>query len=441
MKITGIEIGEKAIRMAVLQQTWSASVVETCVSEVVPAGETFQQTIWTLSSQFPLSKDVIISIPRQCVFMKLIEMPCLKDVDLKKALEYEAEEHIPYPIHDVVYDFCVIKQEEKEEKAKKTRVLLVSAQKAVVKSYIEMIKGVDRHDISVSVSSLALLSLCLSQEEEKDWMLCYGEERGGRGKECQEIFVVRDGFLSLIQTVHGQEVEREIARIIENHPVKKIILAGNVSKQLSVQAEKFVIGKPDSIKIAAHISDTSPVPIALALNRLCRAPLRINLNPEREIQAKRALNKQLKTTGILLLLLVCCMNLLFLLCIKRMESRLQLMMLEINRIQPKVVNLVDNKASIEQLTKNMEKLKAVILDTPCYLDALNELAVIVSTQTRLEGVNIQGRKCRLTGDTSSVTTFLTAIEKSSAFEQVELVGGITREMGMERFEIQMLVKG
>ncbi|MEK7273845.1 MAG: pilus assembly protein PilM [Candidatus Desantisbacteria bacterium] len=430
MKITGIDIGEKAIKIAILQQTWSSPVTGTCIPEVVPDGETCQHTLSILSPQFSSSKDIIISIPRQYVFMKIIEMPSLKDVDLKKALGYEAEEHIPYPIQDVVYDFWVIKQ------AAGTRVLLVAVQKAIVVSYLESIKGIPAYDISVSVSSLALLSLCLFQEEEKDWMLCCMEEK------CHEIFVVKDGFLNLVQTIHGQDVEREITKVIANHPVKKIIFAGDISKQLKtisgVRVEEFVL--PVSIKISAQVGCLSLAPIALALNKLPRVRLRINLNPERDIQAKRALNKQLKTTTILLLLMVFCMNLLFLTGIRRMENRLQLMRLEINKIQPKVINLVDKKSSVEHLTQNMEKLKAVILDTPCYLDALNELTMIVSLETRLESVRFQEGKCLITGYTPSVTALLAAIEKSSAFEQVELVGGITKEMGVERFEIQMLVK-
>ncbi|MBI4778072.1 pilus assembly protein PilM [Candidatus Desantisbacteria bacterium] len=429
MKITGINISEKAIQIAVLQQAWSSSVVKTYISEIVPAGETCQYVLSSLSLQLSSSKDIIISIPRRYVFMKIIEMPSLKDIDLKKALGYEVEEHIPYPIQDVVYDFCILRQ------AEKTRVLLVAVQKAVVESYLEMVKGVSAIDISVSISSLALLSLCLSQEQEKDWMLCYREEN------CHEIFVVKDGCLSLVQTIHEQEVEKEIIKVIENHLVKKIISSGNVSKQLKtisgVRMEEFVL--PDSIKIPSQIKHPSPIPIALALNKLPKARLRINLYPERDLQKKRALNKQLKTTILLLFLMVFCMNLLFLINIRRMENTLQLIRLEINRIQPKVVHLVNNKTSIEHLTKNMEKLKSAILDTPCYLDALNELATIISTETRIEGVNIQGRKCLITGYTPAVTALLTAIEKSGSFEQVELVGGITKEMGMERFEIQMLV--
>ncbi|MFH1860680.1 MAG: pilus assembly protein PilM [bacterium] len=430
MKITGIDISEKAIRIATLQQGWSSSVVEVIMGEVIPVGETSQHILFTLSPRLSSSRNLIISIPRRYVFMKIIEMPSLKDIDLKKALGYEAEEHIPYPIQDVVYDFCVIRQ------AEKTRILLVAVPKTVVESYLEPLKGISADDISVSVSSIAILSLCLSQEQEGDWLLCYREEK------CQEIFVVKDGFLSLVQTIHGQEMEKEIIRVIENHPVKKIILAGDVSNQpeaiSGVRVEKFVL--PDSIKILPQIKHSSLVPIALALNKLSKSGLRINLYPERDIQAKRALNKQLKTSILFLLLMAFCINLLFLIVIRRMENTLQLTKLEINKIQPRVGNIIDNKTSFERLTKCVEKLNEVILDTPCYLDALNELTMIVPTETRLEGVSIQGKKCRITGQTSAVTALLTTIEKTSVFKQIELVGGITREMNMERFEIQMLVK-
>ncbi|MBU0701112.1 pilus assembly protein PilM [bacterium] len=436
MKITGIDIGKKAIRIAILQKGWYSSVAEVVMEEVIPAGETSQHILSTVSPRLSSSRNLIISIPRRYVFMKIIEMPSLKDADLKKALEYEAEEHIPYPIQDVVYDFCILRQ------AEKTRILLVAVSKTVLESYLEPIKGINAYDISVSVSSLAILSLCLSQEEEKDWMLCCMEES------CHEVLVVRDGFLSLVQTIQGQEVESEISRVIENHQVKKIILAGDVSKQpeiiSGIRVEEFVL--PDSVKILPQIKYPSPVPVALALSKLSKSGLKINLYPERDMQSKKALNKQLKTGTLLLLLMVFCINLLFLTVIRRMESTLQLTRLEINRIGPRVESVIDNKASFERLTRCVGKLNKVILDTPCYLNILNELAMIVPTETRLEGVNIQGRKCRITGCTSgkgaasSVTPLLRAIEKSSAFEQVELVGGITKEMNMERFEIRMLVR-
>jgi len=432
MKITGIEITESAIRLSTVHQGWSSSVVEAYMEEVVPAGETSQHIFSTLVSRFSLSKDIVMNIPRRYVFMKIIEMPLLKDADLKKALEYEVEEHIPCPIHDVVYDFCVIQQTEK------TRILLVAVPKAVVESYLESIKGISVDNISVSVSSLALLSLCLLQEQRKDWMLCHLEKGGSTSGKCTEIFVVKDGCLSLVQIIQGQE---KIIQAIREYSAGKIILSGEGSRQLRIklgETEVEELALPDSIRLAPQIKYTSPVPIALALNNLSSLGLKINLHPEKVMQVKKELNKQLKTLILLLILVIFCINLLFLINIKRMENALQLTKAEINRIQPKVAGIINNKTSLEQFTKNMEKLTKVTLDTPCYLDILNKLTIIVPIGTQLERVNIQGNQCRITGWTPSVTALLTAIEKSFAFEQVEIVGGITREMNLERFEIRML---
>ncbi|MFH1096848.1 MAG: pilus assembly protein PilM [Candidatus Desantisbacteria bacterium] len=428
MKITSIEITESAIRIATVHQGWSSSMVEAYMEQAVPAGETSQQILSTLAPGFSSSKDIVMNIPRRYVFMKIIEMPLLKDADLKKALEYEVEEHIPYPIQNVVYDFCVIQQ------AEKTRILLVAVPKAVVESYLESVKEIKADSIAVSVSSLALLNLCLQQERGKDWILCHRE------KECTEIFVVRDGCLSLVYTIQEQS---EIIKTIREYSTGKIILTGEDSRQLRIKsgetaAEELTL--PDSIRWAPQIKYTSPVPIALALNNLSSSGLKINLHPEKGIQVKKELNKQIKTTILLLILIIFCINLLFLIHIKKMENALQLTKAEINRIQPKVAGIIDNKTSLEQFTKNVEKLNKVTLDTPCYLDILNKLTLIVPTGTQLESVNIKESQCRITGWTPSITALLTAIEKSSAFEQVEIVGGITREMNLERFEIRMLGK-
>lgn len=427
MKITSIEITESAIRIATVHQKWSSTTVEAYMEKIVPAGKTSQQILSTLAPQISSSRDIVMNIPRRFVFMKIIEMPLLKVADLKKALEYEVEEHIPYPIRDVIYDFCIINQTEK------TRILLVAVPKAMVESYLESIEGIKACDVSVSVSSLALLNLCLLQEHGKDWILCHLE------KECTEIFVVKDGDLSLVQTIQEQS---ETIRVLQEYSAEKIIFTGEDARQLRIKlgdcAEELAL--PDSIKLSPQIKYTSPVAIALALNSLSSSGLKVNLHPKKESQAKKELNKQIKTFILLSILIIFCINLLFLINIKRMENTLQLTKTEINRIQPKVASIIGSKTSLERFKKNMEKLNKVTLDTPCYLDVLSKLTLIVPTETQLESVNIKGKECRITGWTPSVTALLTAIEKSSAFERVEIVGGITMESNLERFEIRMLVK-
>jgi type IV pilus assembly protein PilM len=55
------------------------------------------------------SKYVIVSLPEEKAFIQVIQMPKLKEEDLKTAIIYEAENYIPFSIEDVYIDFQTIK--------------------------------------------------------------------------------------------------------------------------------------------------------------------------------------------------------------------------------------------------------------------------------------------------------------------------------------------
>lgn len=55
------------------------------------------------------TKYVVVSLPEEKAFLQVIQMPLMKEEELKKAIYFEAENYIPLPIEEVYLDFQIVK--------------------------------------------------------------------------------------------------------------------------------------------------------------------------------------------------------------------------------------------------------------------------------------------------------------------------------------------
>ncbi len=85
------------------------------------------------------TKYVNIALPENQVYTKVIEMPVLSDKELSSAIYWEAEQYIPIPLSNVMFDYKVLSRpfdmQIKSEQQSKMEVLLVGAPSSLVSSY------------------------------------------------------------------------------------------------------------------------------------------------------------------------------------------------------------------------------------------------------------------------------------------------------------------
>lgn len=55
-------------------------------------------------------KSVIVSVPEDKVFLRIIKLPLMKDEEVKEAIHWEVESHIPIAIDEVYFDWQVVKK-------------------------------------------------------------------------------------------------------------------------------------------------------------------------------------------------------------------------------------------------------------------------------------------------------------------------------------------
>lgn len=96
---------------------------------------------------------VVTSLPESQIFTRVVEMPNLNKEELKKAINWEAEQYVPIPINEVRLDWQILGD---STVAGKIEVLLVAAPINLVNYYLEILKGAGLTPVSVETEITAV---------------------------------------------------------------------------------------------------------------------------------------------------------------------------------------------------------------------------------------------------------------------------------------------
>jgi type IV pilus assembly protein PilM len=97
---------------------------------------------------------VIASLPEEKSFVQVITMPEMTKEEIKKAVQYEAENYIPFPIDKVYLDSQVVPSVKRERK--NLEVLLVALPKTTVDPYLYALKKANLKPIALEVESQSI---------------------------------------------------------------------------------------------------------------------------------------------------------------------------------------------------------------------------------------------------------------------------------------------
>ncbi len=84
------------------------------------------------------TKKVICSLPEEKSFLDIIDLPKMKSEEVKNAILYEVENHIPLSVEQVYFDSEIIKPT--ADNPKNIEVLLVATPKKVIDPYLETLE-------------------------------------------------------------------------------------------------------------------------------------------------------------------------------------------------------------------------------------------------------------------------------------------------------------
>jgi type IV pilus assembly protein PilM len=189
--------------------------------------------------------DVAIGISSQKVVVRLIDLQFMERDELAKAIQYHAQDYIPYPVDQAILDFEIIGEYMTPSDEHMTEVLLVAAPREIIDAAVGAVHGARLKLAQVDVTAFALVRALLGSGP--SWLSDEGSESG----EAVGIVHVSSGLTNIVV------VERGIPRF-----TRVSSLAGNQFTQAVANALNITFDEAEELRNQAGLPsiDTAEPP-------------------------------------------------------------------------------------------------------------------------------------------------------------------------------------
>ena len=159
----GLDIGTSTVKVLAVspQKTGGPQIDFFSVQPV--EGERSRESVVNAVRRAVVSPDtkiqsVTISVSGQSVVVRQVLFPKMSESELKSALQFEAEKHIPFNINEVYIDAQVIEQ---NAEGNKMKVLIVASKKELAEEYLSYVTGAGLEADAIDCDSIAVTNAFL----------------------------------------------------------------------------------------------------------------------------------------------------------------------------------------------------------------------------------------------------------------------------------------
>jgi len=162
----GIDVGKASIKAVEIRRTSKGLEVVHLGRQPTPNGAVEGGIILDRSvvaqavSSLLASADVrrrraVISVTGQNVLARVLRLPPIPEDELKQAIKWEAERHLPIPVDEAVIDVQLVR-EVTDDGQRQIEVLLAAAPEGLVMSYIDTLEAAHIYVEAVEIGALAV---------------------------------------------------------------------------------------------------------------------------------------------------------------------------------------------------------------------------------------------------------------------------------------------
>lgn len=113
------------------------------------------------------TKQVVFSIPDFSTFFTSFKLPPMTKEELFQAVKYEARQHIPLPLSEVILDWQIIESKPLDKKKISFKILLVAVPNEVINQYQEIARIAQLEPFALEAEAFSLMR-SLIQEDKKE---------------------------------------------------------------------------------------------------------------------------------------------------------------------------------------------------------------------------------------------------------------------------------
>lgn len=164
----GLDIGSHSIKAVQLSGSFenpsfvSAGQIETPKpTNQAPVGEDKETTkaiadaVKTLHKEAHFSTDkVVTALSESQIFTRVVELPAIKQSEIKEAIAWEAEQYVPVPMSEVKLDWQVLSN---ETNTGKVEVLLVAAPISLINKTMDIVRLANLTPVSLETETTAVV--------------------------------------------------------------------------------------------------------------------------------------------------------------------------------------------------------------------------------------------------------------------------------------------
>lgn len=148
----GLDIGTSVIKIVKIK--FSKETTELCDFNLEPTPVDLEPVLKRISESGD-TKNINISVCGPSVIIRYVNFPKMNDVELKQALKFEAQKHIPFSIAEVNLDAYILKSELADNKM---LVLLAAVKKEFITQRLKSFVAAGLNVNTIDIDSLALIN-------------------------------------------------------------------------------------------------------------------------------------------------------------------------------------------------------------------------------------------------------------------------------------------
>lgn len=173
-KIFGLDLSDLSVKVMQLEKEGSVEKIRSYFSLDIPDGNIedgkivnkgavagfIKEAIKKASPEKINTKKVICSIPESKAFLRIINIPKMKEEEAREAIKWEMEANIPLPIDQVYFDWQFLESDEKN----KQNVLTVAVSREVIDDLVEVLEKAGLEIYGLEIESVATARSLISEQ-------------------------------------------------------------------------------------------------------------------------------------------------------------------------------------------------------------------------------------------------------------------------------------
>ncbi|MCU0665661.1 MAG: pilus assembly protein PilM [Candidatus Omnitrophica bacterium] len=157
-KSIGLDIGSSQLKLIELDATKNSAQVTSMAMQDIRQSKNISDEIKKIFNDNKISSSKVnVAVSGDGVIARYLSMPKMSYDELKKAISYELEEHIPFKPEEVYTDFFITGEDTTAKN--KMHVFLVATKKELLDKYISMLEKAELTPKIITMDALCLMNI------------------------------------------------------------------------------------------------------------------------------------------------------------------------------------------------------------------------------------------------------------------------------------------